>query len=189
MTTQGSNITKENIVEQFKTVMSQYNDGIVWHSGDHPFTPTSSNNYSNINPVSGSSDGYDLSNIEDDISDSNITAASLVTIFQNYATLLSRIRRARLIRYYGINSNSRGRIDYDQTNIASLSSTYEDTSIPIAIRSSLSNIASGRNVSAQSLDEFINVLSTTVNTWRTTTQQFEEFYCHSSCHSSCHGSI
>jgi hypothetical protein len=48
---------------------------------------------------------------------------------------------------------------------------------------------SNNTIDASDLDDFVGVLSTTINANRTNTVLIEEFYCHSNCHGSCHGSL
>jgi hypothetical protein len=194
MTTAGTNITKANIVSSFKTMRDSYNTGIVWHSGSHPFTPSQENTYADVvndrdNPASGSSSGFATGSIEDNITDANVTAATIVTQFRNYASALSRIRKARLIKYYSTtfpaNTRAESRVDYDQTETASLAEKYATSMDDV----SAGTVSSGQVVDASDLDDFINSLSQAIANARLDPLTFKEYYCHSSCHSSCHGSI
>jgi hypothetical protein len=185
MTTADTTITKANIVEQFKTIRDTYNAGIVWHTGNNPFTPSSNggNNYGgNVSPLGGNASGYATGSIENNISDSDIVASTIVTQFRDYAKALSRIRRVRLLKYY--NTNGSQSLTYDQTNITNLNSNYQ-----ALMDVNVSNVTAGETISASNLDTFVSNLSTAINTNRTTTVTLIEYYCHSSCHSSCHGSI
>ena len=194
MTTAGTNITKANIVASFKTMRDTYNTDIVWHSEDSPFTPTQENTYDGVvndrdNPASGTSSGFATGSIEDDIADANVTASTIVTQFRNYASSLSRIRKARLIKYYSstfpADARAESSVTSDVTQIASLDEKYATSMDDVEI----SNVSSGENISASNLDQFIDNLSAAINEARNATLTFKEYYCHSSCHSSCHGSI
>lgn len=194
MTTAGTNITKANIVQSFKDMRDTYNTGIVWHSTNSPFTPTQENTYNSVvndrdNPASGTSSGYALGDIETNISDANVTASTIVNQFKGYASALSRIRKARLIKYYSTtfpaDARAESRIDYDQTEVASLAEKYATSMNDIGV----SSVSSGESISASNLDQFVTNLSNAINEARNNTLTFKEYYCHSSCHSSCHGSI
>jgi hypothetical protein len=194
MTTAGTNITKANIVSSFKTMRDTYNTGIVWHSGSHPFTPSQENTYADVvndrtNPASGTSSGYALGSIEDNITDANVTASTIVTQFRNYASALSRIRKARLIKYYSTtfpaNVRAESRVDFDQTNVTSMDAKYATSMDSVGV----ANVSSGQLISGSNINQFVTNLSTAINNARENTLTFKEYYCHSSCHSSCHGSI
>lgn len=194
MTTAGTNITKANIVSSFKTMRDTYNTGIVWHSGNSPFTPSAENTYNGVNndranPASGTSAGFATGNIENNISDANITASTIVNQFREYATALSRIRNARLIKYYSSSfpANIRAGLSVtsDSTQIASLDAKFATAMAGVGV----ADVASNQLISGANINQFVNNLSASINTARTSTLTFEEFYCHSSCHSSCHGSI
>jgi hypothetical protein len=183
MTTANTVITKANIVAQFKTIRDTYNSGIVWHSTNNPFTPSASNNYGSAQLIGGTSAGYATGTIEDNILDSEVVASTIVTQFKSYATSLSRIRSARLIKYY--NTNGSNSATYDQTQITNLNSSYQSLMDPVLF----TNVTKDSLLTASDLDAFVARLSTAINTNRTTTLTFIEYYCHSSCHNSCHGSI
>jgi hypothetical protein len=185
MTTAGSNITKSNITASMAALASTYNSDIVWHTGNDPFTPSITNNYGSGNsPLGGDSSGYSQT-LASDISDTNITASTITANFRAYATLLSRIRSVRLLKWFQIQGDIRARNDYDNTNITNLNSGYAADMSTVG-----SNIPSSTDtISASNLDSFVNSLSTAINNNRTNTVTMEEFYCHSNCHSNCHGSI
>jgi hypothetical protein len=194
MTTAGTNITKANIVSSFKTMRDTYNTGIVWHSGSSPFTPAQENTYNNVvndrdEPASGTSSGFALGNIEDNISDSNVTASTIVTQFRNYASALSRIRKARLIKYYSTtfpaNARAESQVNSDQTEVTSLAEKYATSMADVGV----SNVSSAQLISGANINQFVTNLSNAINAARNDTLTFKEYYCHSSCHSSCHGSI
>ena len=186
MTTAGDNITKANIVASMEAIRNTYNTGIVWHTGNDPFTPSITNNYgTNVNPLGGTDSGYATGSFSSDISDANVTASTIVANFRGYATLLSRIRSVNLKKWFQIQGDIEARLDYDETNLTNLNADYAaDMS---ATGSSIPS--SGTNVDASDLDDFVTSLSTAINTHRTTTVLIEEFYCHSNCHGSCHGSL
>jgi hypothetical protein len=176
MTTAGDNITKANIVASMESIRTTYNAGIVWHSGNQPFQ----------NNITGGNDsGYATGSFSSDISDTNVTASTIVANFRGYATLLSRIRSVRLKKWYQIQGDVRAQLDYDQTNITNLNADYAANMS--AVGSSIPS--SGTNVDASDLDDFVNSLGTAINNHRTDTVLIEEFYCHSNCHGSCHGSL
>jgi hypothetical protein len=171
MTTAGDNITKATITASMEALKS-YNSGIVWGSHSQPFQ---------TDITGGNATGYATQNYADEISDTNITASTITTNFRAYATLLSRIRSVRLLKYFQIQGDVRARLDYDQTNITNLNNDYrvDMTGGP----------ASNNIIDASDLDDFVSALSTAINNNRTSTVTIEEFYCHSNCHGSCHGSI
>ena len=171
MTTAGDSITKATITASMEALKS-YNSGIVWGSHSQPFQ---------TDITGGNATGYATQNYADEISDTNITASTITTNFRAYATLLSRIRSVRLLKYFQIQGDVRARLDYDQTNITNLNNDYrvDMTGGP----------ASNNIIDASDLDDFVSALSTAINNNRTSTVTIEEFYCHSNCHGSCHGSI
>jgi hypothetical protein len=194
MTTAGNNITKANIVSSFKTMRDTYNSGIVWHSGSHPFNANAENTYNGVNndrtnPASGPSAGFATGNIEDNITDANVTASTIVNQFRNYATALSRIRRARLIRYFSTSFPANIRaglsVTFDQTQVTSLDGKFATSMNNVGV----ANVATNQLIVGANINQFVNNLSAAINTARNSTLTFQEFYCHSSCHSSCHGSI
>jgi hypothetical protein len=194
MTTAGTNITKANIVSSFKTMRDSYNTGIVWHSGNSPFSPGQENTYADVvndrtNPASGPSSGYATGNIEDNIGDANVTASTIVDQFRNYASALSRIRNARLIKYYSTtfpaNVRAESRVDFDQTQMTSLDAKYATSMNGVDV----SSVSSTQTIVGSNINQFVNNLSAAINSARNSTLTFKEYYCHSSCHSSCHGSI
>lgn len=194
MTTAGTNITKANIVSSFKTMRDTYNAGITWHSAFSPFTPSAENTYNGVNndranPASGTSAGFATGNIENNISDANITASTIVNQFREYATALSRIRNARLIKYYSTTFPTNIRaglsVSYDQTQMASLDAKFATSMAGVGV----ANVATNQLILGSNINQFVNNLEVSIYTARNSTLTFEEFYCHSSCHSSCHGSI
>jgi hypothetical protein len=194
MTTAGTDITKANIVSSFKTMRNTYNSGIVWHSGSHPFNPNANNTYNGVvndrtNPASGPAAGHATGNIEDNIADANVTASTIVNQFRNYASALSRIRSARLIRYFSTtfprNDRAQSRVDFDQTQITSLDGKFATSMNNVGV----ADVAESQLIVGGNIDQFVSNLSTAINNARNSTLTFQEFYCHSSCHSSCHGSI
>jgi hypothetical protein len=176
MTTAGDNITKANIVAQMQT-FDNYNTGIVWHSGNQPFQ---------TDITGGNASGYSVGGYAADISDTNVTASTIVTNFRSYATLFSRIRSVQLKKWYQNGGDIRSSLQSDVTNITHLTSAYQ---------ADMSTIGApyvpdtGNTISASALDQFVDQLSTAVSTARGTLVTIEEFYCHSNCHGSCHGSL
>jgi len=171
MTTAGDSITKANIVASMAALSSTYNTGIVWGTHSQPFQ---------TDITGGNASGYSQT-LEADISDTNITASTITTNFRAYATLLSRIRSVRLVKYFQIQGDVRAQVNSDETNITNLNNAYrvDMTGGP----------ASDNIIDASDLDDFVSALSTAINNNRTSTVTIEEFYCHSNCHGSCHGSL
>jgi hypothetical protein len=180
MTTAGDNITKANIVASMAALSSTYNTGIVWGTHSQPFQ---------TDITGGNASGYSQT-LEADISDTNVTASTIVTNFRAYTTLLSRIRSVRLQKWYQIGGNVRAQLNSDETNITNLNNDYA-----AAIPGGLDWVNAGTQpisdatITASGLDAFVNNLSTVINNNRTNTVLIEEFYCHSNCHGSCHGSL
>ena len=176
MTTSGDNITKANITASMEALKS-FNNSIVWGSHNQPFQ---------TDITGGNATGYATQTYADDISDTNVTASTITTNFKAYATLLSRIRNVRLLKWYQIQGDVRNRLDYDETNMTNLNSDY-------AASMGNPNVdtwpSSEDSIDAVALDGFVYQLQTTINNNRTNTVTIEEFYCHSNCHGSCHGSL
>lgn len=174
MTTAGTNITKANIVASMEAVRNAYNQGIAWHSGNQPFQN---------NITGGDSSGYSLESFSAAISDTNVTASTIVNNFRQYASLLSRIRLVRLLKWFQIQDNPRAQLNFDQTNMTNLNGNY-------AAGMGGSNVPNtGVTISGSELEAFVQSLSSAINSNRNSTVTIEEFYCHSNCHGSCHGSI
>jgi hypothetical protein len=172
MTTAGDNITKANIVASMAALSSTYNTGIVWGTHNQPFQ---------TDITGGNASGYSET-LEADISDTNVIASTIAVNFRAYATLLSRIRKVRLLKYYQIQGDVRAQLDYNETNITNLNSTYQWDGFA-------GGPTSGSTITASDLDVFVNYLSDNINNHRNNTVDIEEFYCHSNCHGSCHGSL
>jgi len=173
MTTAGSNITKANITASMAALADTFNSGITWGSDNQPFQ---------TDITGGSTSGYSQS-LASDISDTNVTASTIVASFVGYAKLLSRIRQVRLIKWYQVQGDPRNYSTYDSTNITNLNSNYE------TIFAMDYNPAAGGTISASALDDFVNYLSNGIGSNRVNTVTIDEYYCHSNCHGSCHGSI
>jgi hypothetical protein len=173
MTTAGDSITKANIVASMAALSSTYNTGIVWGTHNQPFQ---------TDITGGNASGYSQT-LEADISDTNITASTLTTNFRAYATLLSRIRSVQLKKWYQNQGDIRSSLQSDETQITNLNATYA-----VGV-DGIVGPSSDNTIDASDLDDFVGVLSTTINANRTNTVLIEEFYCHSNCHGSCHGSL
>jgi hypothetical protein len=173
MTTAGDNITKANIVASMAALSSTYNTGIVWGTHSQPFQ---------TDITGGNASGYSQT-LEADISDTNVTASTITTNFRAYATLLSRIRSVRLQKWYQNQGDVRSSLQSDETQITNLNATYA------VGMGGIVGPSSNNTIDASDLDDFVGVLSTTINANRTNTVLIEEFYCHSNCHGSCHGSL
>jgi len=173
MTTKGSNITKSNIVATMESVRNTYNGGIVWASNNQPFQ---------TDITGGDTSGYATGSFTADISDTNVTASTIVSNFRGYATLLSRIRNVRLLKYYQIQGDPAARLDYDSTNMTNLNSSY-------AADMTSYGFSTGDSINASDLDQFVGNLAGAISGNRSNTVTVTEYYCHSNCHSNCHGSI
>ena len=178
MTNASDIITKTNITASAEATFKHYNSGIVWHSGNQPFQ---------TDITGGNASGYATQTYANDISDTNVTASTLVSNFRSYATLVSRIRNVRLLKWYQIQGEPRAQLDYDSTQMTNLNSNYQYDME--ATQSGSLKPESNGSISASNLDAFVASLGTAVNTNRLSTVTIEEFYCHSNCHGSCHGSI
>jgi len=173
MTTAGDNITKANIVESMEALKTLYNTGIVWSATTNPFSQAPATAANLTIPASFASE----------ISDTNVVASTITTNFKNYAQLLSRIRSVNLLKWFQNGGNPRAALQFNETNITSLSETYQIAPDPLI------GVEGGDTITVSDLDAFVALLSTAIDTNRTTTVTIEEFYCHSNCHGSCHGSI
>jgi hypothetical protein len=173
MTTAGDNITKANITASMEAWKS-FNSGIVWGSHNQPFQ---------TDITGGNATGYATQSFADDISDTNITASTIVTNFKGYATLFSRIRNVRLVKYYQTQGDPRASITFDETQMTNLNGDYRTTF------SSANDPGTDTVISAVVLDDFVTNLANAINSNRQNTVTVEEFYCHSNCHGSCHGSL
>lgn len=173
MTTAGDNITKTSIVASMEALKTLYNKDIVWSATNNPFAQAPATAADITVPASFAAE----------ISDTNVTASTLTTNFKNYAQLLSRIRSVNLLKWYQNQGDPRSALQFNETNITSLSDTYQIAPDPLI------GVKGGDIITASDLDAFVDLLSSAINTNRTTTVTIEEFYCHSNCHGSCHGSI
>ena len=108
MTTAGDNITKANITASMEALKS-FNNSIVWGSHNQPFQ---------TDITGGNATGYATQTYADDISDTNVTASTITNNFKAYATLLSRIRNVRLLKWYQIQGDVRAQLNSDETNIS-----------------------------------------------------------------------
>ena len=173
MTTAGDNITKATMIAPMASLYTAFNRDIVWHSDNQPFQ---------TDITGGNASGYSQT-LEADISDTNVTASTITTNFRAYATLLSRIRSVRLQKWYQNQGDVRSSLQSDETQITNLNATYA------VGMGGIVGPSSNNTIDASDLDDFVGVLSTTINANRTNTVLIEEFYCHSNCHGSCHGSL
>jgi len=173
MTTAGSNITKSNIVATMESVRNTFNSGIVWASNNQPFQ---------TDITGGSTSGYATQSFAGDISDTNVTASTIVSNFRSYATLLSRIRYVRLIKYYQVQGDPAANVTYDSTNLTNLNSNFQADFTGYGFNA-------GDSINAGNLDAFVNQMANAIQGQRNNTVTIGEYYCHSNCHSNCHGSI
>ena len=175
MTTQGDGVTKATIVAQMESVRNTYNSSIVWGTNNQPFQ---------TDITGGTTSGWATQSFAGDISDINVTASTITNNFRSYATLLSRIRNVRLLKWYQNQGDPRSSLTYDSTQLANLNSNYQ-----VDLSGTGSNPVTDNIITASGLDTFVGQLSTAINNNRTNTITVEEFYCHSNCHGNCHGSI
>jgi hypothetical protein len=173
MTTAGVNITKSNIVATMESVRNTFNSDIVWASNNQPFQ---------TDITGGDTSGYATGSFAADISDTNVTASTIVSNFRSYATLLSRIRIVRLLKYYQVQDDAAARLDYDVYNITNLNSDYQADMTPYGFNA-------GDNINASNLDQFVGNLAGAISSNRNNVVTIAEYYCHSNCHGNCHGSI
>ena len=177
MTTAGDNITKANITEAMDNIKNSYCSGIGWGTNAQPFQ---------TDITGGSTGGYTM-DMPADISDTNVTASTIINNFRTYANLLSRIRNVRLLKYYQIGGDVRARLDYDVSNITNLNANYAWPRGDIDAGGI--GVGGEDNINVAQLNRFVNYLSDNINAYRNSTVTIEEFYCHSNCHGSCHGSL
>lgn len=110
----------------------------------------------------------------------NIVKAELISIIQQTAVILSRLRNVHLQKFnypYDV-------AYYDVTSPAHMLSTFAMSlaSIPAPAPGLFTN-----TVLLADLQAYCNALKTTLETWQNTTLLYTEKYCHSNCHSNCHG--
>ena len=175
MPTQGDGVTKATIVAQMESVRNTYNSSITWGTNNQPFQ---------TDITGGDTGGWATQSFAGDISDINITASTITNNFRSYATLLSRIRNVRLLKWYQNGGDPRSSLTFDSTQLANLNSNYQ-----VVLSGTGSNPVTDNIITASGLDTFVGQLSTAINNNRTNTITIEEFYCHSNCHGNCHGSI
>lgn len=175
MTTQGDGVTKATIVAQMESVRNTYNSSITWGTNNQPFQ---------TDITGGDTNGWATQSFAGDISDINVTASTITNNFRSYATLLSRIRNVRLLKWYQNQGDPRSSLTFDSTQLANLNSNYQ-----VDLSGTGSNPVTDNIITASGLDTFVGQLSTAINNNRTNTITIEEFYCHSNCHGNCHGSI
>lgn len=113
------------------------------------------------------------------LTDAKVLASEVELALRNAVVALSNARQFHLRKYY-----------YDSvytlilwadfgTNVGHLTDTYR-----IALGSVPTGLTTNTPVDASSLDTYVNTLDTTLSTHRTTTVDFNEYWCHSACHAS-----
>lgn len=191
MATLTNPINKQNIVDRFADyVVATGNSGISWGTNATP--PYFATSY-----FGGDTNGKPIEIAAANITDANVTAATIYNVLVAETQRYSNIRNLRALVFVTGAGNTAGtgtRIDagpvvgagpgyiYDQTAKAYLSTAYRQATIsPANAGVAASQVARGAN-----LETFYNNLRTTYGTYRDTTATIQVDVCHASCHSSCH---
>jgi hypothetical protein len=183
----GNTVHAQDMADNINTnVITAYNNIIVWYSGHSPFYPASDGSggdgsYSSTSPSPPSlgPSSYSTSTAADYVVGSRITASTLVNAWINYATVMSRVRSVRVVKYYAAGNGGTGAGNfYDQTHPMSLSTAQAS----ISNTSSSYNIGSGKSVSASNLNSFVTNLASQVSASESSTVLYTETWCHSNCH-------
>jgi len=189
MATQGSSVTKASVINTFTAnVRNAIRGEIVWDSANNPNSPNSRST------VSGGLSGQVTGGLQNDtpsageatsgLPGSVIDASDIWSLFVTYTNYYSRVRKVRFrIRY---RSDSGYTTDFDQTQVASLSGSYVQSSI--ANPADASRPDATESIDASDLDTLTTYLKNAWNGKRDTIVSILPDTCHSSCHSSCHGS-
>lgn len=190
---QGSNITKNNMINDFNSIVITGRNNLVFWStdsaSDNPFYPQNSQgtlvtSISDTNPLGPGSTASitagDLQNV--------VQATDVFNVFIGRANQAARIRTVRLIKYLnrtGFASGNGYNNVYDQTKIGSMNSRFSSNFL-----ASEFNIvpAFDQLIDASDLDNFVTSISQKVTSQSNVRVTFSEYYCHSSCHNSCHSS-
>ena len=188
---QGSNITKDNMVNDFNSiVITGRNTKVVWSTASaavNPFHPQ--NTFGTLtsadpNPLGpAATASIPVGDLQTDISGTNV-----FNVFIGRANMAARIRTVRLIKYLNVTGFASGNgniVQFNQTQIGSMNNSYSSN----FLKSDFTTYPDVNNiVDASDLDTFVSSISQKITALSTTVATFSEYYCHSSCHSSCHGS-
>lgn len=112
-----------------------------------------------------------------DIAGANVSAAVLVSAFQNFASILSGARLYQVNKtYLSIFGNSS--FNYGP-NLGSMTSPYWGSPGSFSV-----SLSANTDINAASIDAVVNSVDAQITGIRNTTLQFNETWCHTSCHSS-----
>lgn len=185
MATLTNPINKQNVVDRFADyVVATANAGISWGTNATP--PYFSTAY-----FGGTTGGKAIETSGGNLTDTNVTAATIYNVLVAETQRYSNIRNLRaLVNVTGAGGNTplgpegpaAPGIIYDVTAKAYMSTAYRQATISPAN----AGVASTRVAAAANLESFYNNLRTTYSTYRNTTVTIQVNVCHSSCHSSCH---
>lgn len=191
MATLTNPINKQNVVDRFADyVVATANAGISWGTNNTP--PYFSTAY-----FGGTTGGKAIETSGGNLTDANVTAATIYNVLVAETQRYSNIRNLRALVFVTGAGNTVGTGDrtdlgpvvgqgpgyiYDVTAKAYLSTAYRQATISPAN----AGVASTRVVVAANLESFYNNLRSTYSTYGNTTQTIQVDVCHASCHSSCH---
>ncbi len=198
MATLNNPVSSTNLVERFNDfVAAAANANIVWGNDEKPFPEMSTATFGGPKAGRGNLSGnLGLTG--------TIESTSLVTAFTTATKQYTRIRnlRARLnVTGNGGNTGSRPTpgIVYDETNIAHLNSSYEQSLGSVDVNDIQTNeliTRAGIQGGVPSAGTYQGILLTgffagcrdKYNSLRTVTTTITVSVCHASCHRSCHSS-
>jgi hypothetical protein len=165
MAIQGLVITKDDVIAQFKTFVTDVaNAGIVWNASSHPAVNTSAF----INTLRTAPTPEELPTM--------IAADTLRTIFRDFSYNASSIRK---VRAYSSGCWDSG------TQVSNLISSYETNYAQFDSAGS-GTIITGNQIKAVDWDAYMSELQAAYFVARDTSTTFNT--CHCSCHGNCHGS-
>jgi hypothetical protein len=190
MATLTNPINKQNIVDRFADyVVASGNAGISWGTNNRP--PYFNTTYLGFEPFGGTTGGKAIESSAANITDANVTAATIYNVLVAETQRYSNIRNLRaLVNVTGAGGNTpigpevpgAPGIIYDVTAKAYLSTAYRQATISPAN----AGVAAAQVARSANLESFYNNLRTTYSTYGNTTATIQVNVCHSSCHTSCH---
>ena len=174
-------ISKQNIVDRFADyVETHQNSQIVWGTDALPFGNASASVYGG--PISGRPLGITGASIPG----VEIVSSNLIDTLEGECFEYTAIRKqqARLLMTTSGTGEANPRIDFDQTNVAYLTSSERVALDGI----NASDVEEGDIISATGMETYLADLQRELNEKRDDVVAYDVSICHSSCHSNCHGS-
>jgi len=176
MVTLTNPINRQNIVDRFADyVVATANAGIVWGTGTPPFPQWDKNNI-----FGGTTAGKAI-----EVSGTNLgTRIGADAIYNTLIAETRRYGRIRLITAQRFITGNTGGTNFNQTQVAHLSSVYDQSGDVFR-----GTVVQNAQISSGALETLFTNMRAGYNILRANNAgTFVTSVCHSSCHSSCHGS-